>query len=233
MQFRAPTGRPLGARLLKAQGGQASHGLRLQRGSNRQPQRRLWLGLGVQLARGGSCRLNSHQLLPPAAAIAANSVYSEGIKHFVGQHHPPQRCGRQLLEAAPAGLQAGLAEPFSLAGRHAWVGFHQHQFRAGGQLRPALGKALGQLQRQLSLPWSGFHQGQRTIASGGQFAEPGGNLAQQQGGEIRPQGGGGGEIPPRPNPQQATAVGAVNRIVQHPVHVGAEGHGAAGRLESG
>ena len=91
---------------------------------------------------------------------------------------------------------------------------------------------MGQLQRQLSLPGSSFHQGQRTIASGGQFAEPGGNLTQQQGSEIRPQGGGGGEIPPRANPQQATAVGAMNWIVQHPVHVSAEWHGATGGLEA-
>ena len=148
----------------------------------------------------------------------------------MGHHHAGHRRRRQLLEVAPTHRQRAVLQPLPLAGGHAGIGFHQHQFGAGGQLGPAGHQRLRQLARQLAFAWTYLHQGQGPV--GLQLLQPLGQLGGQQGGKLRAERRGGHEVAGAADAQAAGSVSAVVGVVQGPVHVGAERHAAAGRVKT-
>ena len=164
----------------------------------------------------------------------------------MGEHHASAGGLGQRLGPEPAAGQGTRLEPLALAGRHAAIGFHQHQLTAGRKLGPALGQGLGQLQGQLPFARARFDQGQGPRTCFGsllgpsgllkiqphldrQFRQPPSQLGGEQGGEVRAQGGGGDEIAAAANLQPATAIGPVLGIMQGPAHVGAKRHRAPRR----
>ena len=116
---------------------------------------------------------------------------------------------------------------------HAGVRLHQHQRQPGRQIGRCGHQGLSQIPGQIAFSGAGFHQGQggRGLLNP-QLLQPLGQLGRQQGREIRPQGGRGGEITAGAHPELAGAVGPVLRIMQGPIHVGGEAHRAAGQLQA-
>ena len=99
----------------------------------------------------------------------------------MGHHHAGHRRRRQLLEVAPTHRQRAVLQPLPLAGGHAGIGFHQHQFGAGGQLGPAGHQRLRQLARQLAFAWTYLHQGALRL-------EPGAPLEPEAAARLQPLG---------------------------------------------
>jgi len=93
-------------------------------------------------------------------------------------------------------------------------------------VRHQLGRQVGS---QIALPRAGLDQAEgRPRGHGvGQLLQPLGQLGGEQGGKVGTERGGGGEVAPRAHPQAATAVGAMVRVMQGPVHVLAKPHSTA------
>ena len=213
VSFRAPAGRTAGRRQI--QGRQLRHLLGPQGGS----------GLESQ----GPLEIAGHLLPTPPRAIPQQAIHRQGIEHLMGDHHPGEGMTAQLLPSRPTQRQRQSTKGSLLPGRHAGVGLQEHHLRARGQIGPQAGQARRQLPRQVALPGPRLQQAE-TLA--GELLQPFDQLGKEQGGKVVSQGRGGGEIPRGPDACPSAAVIAMLRVMEGPVHVGAEGHAAARGLEA-
>ena len=216
VEFAAPATRSLGAGLPESQGFELGELIRLQELAGFEPQ-----VIAVQC----------HPLAAPERPVRHNPLHRQGIEHLMGQHNPRDGSGGQLGEAGPAPWQRAGLQLQPLARSHAGVGFHQHQLQPAGQLRPIGGDQPGQIQGQLALARARFHQAEMPIAGRQQRLQPVDQLLGQQGGEVAAEAGGGDEISRRADAQPAAAIGALGRVVEDPLHIGAEGHAAAAGIQ--
>ena len=212
MQLRAPA---LWPRRPRDQGVQLQPQGLTQRGASREFQRSV-----------------AHQrdpLKPPVLAIPEHPLNRQGVQDFMGEHHPGEGRLLELGEGLPPAAQGSISQERPLTLRHARVRFHQHQFQALAQLWCIPRNGLRELEGELAFPWAGLDQGPGAVAW--LVLEPLQKLRQQELGEVRSQGRGGGEVTRRPHLQASRPIGPMAGIVQRPVHVGAEGHPATGGLQ--
>ena len=173
-------------------------------------------------------RSQDHLLQAPHAAIPGDPLHREGIEHLMGQHHAPHRSGCQIGPGQPAAGEGSTGQKPALARLHAGVGLHEQQLQPRRQIGPAGRQGRGQLQGQLSLPGTGLHQGKGTRTK---LQQPVHQLGSQEAGKTGPQARGGGEVAAGTNPQTPRSIGAMDGIMERPLHIGAEGHGTTRRHE--